>query len=56
MKDLDSGLKKLLNNIEKDKIIEYLKTIHNYSGDSDNFKLNELDFKINHHPYYIFNA
>jgi hypothetical protein len=33
---------------------EYIKTIHNYTGEMSSFCISEFEFKINHHPYYIY--
>ena len=28
--------------------------IHNYSGEPEDFSIDEFHFKTNHHPFYIF--
>lgn len=52
---LAKGLKKHANFTEDD-IKEYLHKIHNYEGDSRDFVIREVNFKINHHPFYIYDS
>jgi len=32
----------------------YIRTVHNFKGDLNNFKLSEVEFKVNHEPYFLF--
>jgi hypothetical protein len=34
----------------------YIRTIHNFKGDFNKFRLSEIEFKINHEPYFIFDT
>ena len=50
---LAKGLRVYANVSEED-VSTYIKMIHNFEGDVKDFKISEFHFKINHHPYYIY--
>ena len=51
---LKNGLKNIKTNLVESEITEYIKNIHNHQGETSNFSIDELNFKNNHHPYYVF--
>ena len=58
---LFSGLQKMYSGISDEQFENYISTIFRYKGKKENVQINyiqfvidEVDFKINHHPYYLY--
>lgn len=55
-KALKAGLKKINNQITEEDVQTYVRAIHSFKGDLNEFKISEVEFKVNHEPYFIFDT
>jgi hypothetical protein len=51
-----TAFQRLFSDITEEEVQAYIQVVHQYQGTPTEFKISELEFKINHEPYFIFDT